>query len=509
MQCCRSGQNKPEREQSGSVMYLARSHSLSRRLARSLALMLCLQLAPPAWSVSADLQIPELGDASSSMFSSEEEFQLGRGWLMAFRNEAPIINDPLLTDYLEHLVYRLASFSQLQDRRLELVVVDNKTMNAFAVPGGVIGVHNGMFLYAKDEDQLASVLSHELAHLSQRHFARSVEKQKNATITNLAALLGALVIAATAGGDAGLAAITATQAASLESRLRYSRQNEQEADRIGMLTMINADMDPMAVAGMFEQMQRAGRYYSAPPEFLLTHPITERRISDARSRAARYPRRKPQDNFEYHLMQARVQLHFEKNVNAAIKRFRTEMNNNPDLASAYRYGLVLALVKARRLEDAQQELTLLLEQDPQRITYLVAQSELWQAQGEAKKAAAMLQRQLRYNPGNHPLTMSYYEALLRVGDKQEAARLLEAHTEQRPSDPELWYQLAEVRGLSNDIIGLHEARAEYFVLMGQPDQAMRQLNYALLEAGPNTVAGARLRQRISEIRRWKESLDFE
>ncbi len=472
-------------------------------------LALCLQLASPAWPVSADLQIPALGDASSSMFSSDEEYQLGRGWLMAFRNEAPIINDPLLTDYLEHLVYRLASFSQLQDRRLELVVVDNKTMNAFAVPGGVIGVHNGMFLYAKDEDQLASVLSHELAHLSQRHFARSVEKQKNATITNLAALLGALVIAATAGGDAGLAAITATQAASLESRLRYSRQNEQEADRIGMITMVNADMDPMAVAGMFEQMQRAGRYYSKPPEFLLTHPITERRISDARSRAVRYPRRKPQDNFEYHLMQARVKLHFEKNVNAAIKHFRSEVSNDAELANAYRYGLALALTRAGRLEEAQQEIDRLLEQDPQRITYLVAQSELWQARGDATRAVAMLQRQLRYNPGNHPLTMTYYEALLRVGDREEAAQLLEDHAERRPSDPNLWYQLAEVRGLANDIIGLHEARAEYFVLMGQPDQAMRQLNYALLEAGPNTATGARLRQRISEIRRWKEALEFE
>lgn len=473
-----------------------------------LAMVLCLLLAPPAWSVSADLQIPELGDSSSSMFSSEQEYQLGRGWLMAFRNEAPIINDPLLTDYLEYLIYRLASFSQLQDRRLELVVVDNKTMNAFAVPGGVVGVHNGMFLYAKDEDQLASVLSHELAHLSQRHFARSVEKQKNATITNLAALLGALIIAATAGGDAGLAAITATQAASLESQLRFSRQNEQEADRIGMLTMVNADMDPMAVAGMFEEMQRASRYYSRPPEFLLTHPVTERRISDARSRAARYPKRRPQDNFEYHLMQARVQLHFEKNVNAAIKRFRSEMTTDPDLANAHRYGLVLALTQATRLEEAQQALEPLLQQDPQRITYLVAQSDLWQINGQPKKAIEMLERQLRYNPGNHPLTMSYYEALLRTGDNAKAAQVLEAHTEQRPSDPELWYQLAEVRGLSNDIIGLHQARAEYFVLMGRPDQAVRQLNYALLEAGPNSAVGARLRQRISEIQRWKETLDF-
>jgi predicted Zn-dependent protease len=355
---------------------------------------------------------------------------------------------------------------------------------------------------------MASVLAHELAHLSQRHFARSVEKQKSSSITNLAALLGALVIAATAGGDAGLAAITATQAAALESQLRYSRQNEQEADRIGMLTMVNADLDPMAVADMFEQMQRSSRYYSRPPEFLLTHPVTERRISDARSRAARYPARQPRDNFEYHLMQARVQLYFQKNVNAAIKRFRTEIKEDPQYADAHRYGLVLALTQAVRLDEAQEELDILLDKDPGRITYLVAQSDLWVAAGKPRQAIEMVTRQLEYNPENYPLTMSYYQALLRAGDKLGAEAVLTAQSERRPTDPQLWYELAEIRGLVGDIIGLHQARAEYFVLMGRPDQATRQLNYALQTPGIDNTTAARLKQRITEIQQWKEAMNF-
>lgn len=486
----------------------ANNRSPTAKLAAVIICTLSLVFPPQCWPVSAELQIPDLGDSSSSMFSSQQEYELGRGWLMAFRNQAPVISDPLLSDYLEFLIYNLASFSQLKDRRLELVVVDNKSMNAFAVPGGVVGVHNGMFLFAENEDQLASVLSHELAHLSQRHFARGVEKQKSSSITNLAMLLGALVIAATAGGNAGLAAITATQAAAMESQLRYSRQNEQEADRIGMLTMVNANLDPMSVASMFEQMQRASRYYSRPPEFLLTHPVTERRISDARGRAARYPAQRPKDNFEYHLMQARVELYFEKNVNAAIKRFRTEITEDPKYADAHRYGLVLALTQAIRVEDAQRELDLLLAKNPGRITYLVAQSELWLAGGKPKKAIELLERQLQYNPYNHPLTMSYYQALLRAGDKLKAGQVLAEHAERRPTDPQLWYELAEIRGLSGDIIGLHQARAEYFVLMGRPDQAMRQLNYALQMVGNDYTTAARLQQRISEIQQWKEALNF-
>ena len=470
--------------------------------------VLCLVCPQQARAVSADLKIPNLGDSSSSMFSSQQEYQLGRGWLMAFRNQAPIISDPLLSDYLEYLIYNLATYSQLSDRRLELVVVDNKTLNAFAVPGGVVGVHNGMFLYAQNEGELASVLSHELAHLSQRHFARGMEKRKSSSITNLATLLGALVIAATAGGDAGMAALAVTQAAAMENQLRFSRQNEQEADRVGMQTMVNAGMDPEAMATMFEQMQRSSRYYGRPPEFLMTHPVTESRIADARGRAARYPRHRTQDNTEYFLMQTRVILHFEKNINAAIKRFRNEIKDDARHAYAHRYGLVMALTKAMRLDEAQRQLDILLAKDPQRITYLVAQSELWLAKGEPLKARDLLAAQLQYNPRNHPLTMIYYKALLRSGDKTTAETLLTRHTHTRPRDPDLWFELAEVRGLAGDIVGLHRARAEYFVLMGAPDQGMRQLNYALKTPGIDSNTAARIQQRILQIQAWKDTMDF-
>ena len=141
-------------------------------------------------------------------------------------------------------------------------------------------------------------------------------------------------------------------------------------------------------------------------------------------------------------------LYFEKNVNAAIKRFRAEIAEDPKYADAHRYGLVLALTEARRVDKAQRELDMLLAKNPDRITYLVAQSELWLAAGKPKKSIEMLSRQLEYNPNNHPLTMSYYKALLLAGDKQRAGRVLAKHTELRPSDPQLWYELAEIRGLS-------------------------------------------------------------
>ena len=184
-----------------------------------------------------------------------------------FRSRAPTLDDPLLQDYLEDLVYRLVTHSELQDRRVEVVIVDNPVINAFAVPGGVIGIHTGLLLYAQSEDELATVIAHEIAHLSQRHFSRGVEHQKKQQPLTLAGLLASAVLIATTGGAAGMAAMTATQAAAMDSRLRFSRGNEQEADRIGMQTMADAGMDPHAAPVMFERMLHNSRYFRAAVTF--------------------------------------------------------------------------------------------------------------------------------------------------------------------------------------------------------------------------------------------------
>ena len=258
-----------------------------------------------------ELKLPNLGESSTSLFSPEQEYQLGRAWLRVFRSQAPTVDDPRLQDYLEDLVYRVVTHSELQDRRVEVVVVDNPVINAFAVPGGVIGVHTGLLLYAQSEDELATVLAHEIAHLSQRHFSRRVEQQQKQLPLTLAGMLAGAVLIATTGGAAGLAALSATQAAALDAQLRHSRSNEQEADRIGIQTMVRADMDPHAAPAMFERMLQGSRYSSANrvPEFMRTHPLSESRIADTRNRARQYPKVDREQSLAFQLMRARVQVH--------------------------------------------------------------------------------------------------------------------------------------------------------------------------------------------------------
>ncbi|MDA9722199.1 M48 family metalloprotease, partial [Luminiphilus sp.] len=194
-------------------------------------------LSQSSRAVTEDLKIPNLGESSTSLYSADYEYQLGRMWLRSFRGQAPLFNDPLMHSYLENLVFELVQHSELQDRRIELVIVDNPTINAFAVPGGVIGVHSGLFQYAQTEDELATVMAHEIAHLSQRHFSRRMELAQEQGPMQLAGLLAGVLLAATVGTDAGLAAMTTAQGLAQDVQLRYSRANEAEADRVGLRTL--------------------------------------------------------------------------------------------------------------------------------------------------------------------------------------------------------------------------------------------------------------------------------
>lgn len=229
--------------------------------------------------------LPSLGDASSSIVSPEQEHRLGRAWLGLLRGQVAQLSDPQLKDYVETSVYRLAETSQVQDRRLEFILINSPQLNAFAAPGGIIGVNGGLFLNAQTEGEYASVLAHELAHLSQRHFARGMEAQQRMQVPVMAAMLAGIVMAAAGAGDAGIATIAGSQAAAIQEQRRFSRQNEQEADRIGILNLEKAGYDPRNMPTMFERLMRQYRFDARPPEFLLTHPVSESRIADTRNRA--------------------------------------------------------------------------------------------------------------------------------------------------------------------------------------------------------------------------------
>lgn len=435
--------------------------------------------------------LPSLGDSSSAIISPEQEHQLGRAWLSILRGQVRQLEDPLLKDYVESSVYHLAETSQLNDRRLEFILLASPQLNAFAAPGGIIGVNGGLLLHAHTEAEYASVMAHELAHLSQRHFARGLEAQKRLQVPLMAAMLAGVIAAAAGGGDLGMAAIASTQAAAIQEQRRFSRQNEQEADRIGILNLSKAGFDPRAMPSMFERLMRQYRYDRMPPEFLLTHPVSESRIADTRNRAEQYDGKGIVDSLYYQLIRARVQLTFEDTPGVALKRFRSMLTDDPSLDAA-RYGLVLALIRSSKLDEAQSNLDVLLDKVPNSIIYNLAAIDINLSRSQFAQANKRVDALLQRTPNNFPLRSAKYEIQLKQKDIAGAEKTINQILKQRPNDPDIWFEVAEVRGLANDIIGLHEARAEFFSRVGDYTQAIEQLDYAKKRANNNFPRAARI-----------------
>lgn len=468
------------------------------QILRTLLLLVAMAAALPS-GIRAQVNLPVLGDSLSGIISTQQEYEFGREFLRSVRRSTSLLDDPLIAGYISTLTYNLATRSELSDHRLDFVLIDSPVLNAFAAPGGIVGVNAGLFLYADNEGQFASVIAHELAHISQRHYARNVEAARNNAIPNMAGLLASLVIAATMGGEAGQAALMTNQALGVENQLRFSRSNEEEADRIGIRNLYNAGFNPNDMAGMFENMLRARSLSGRMPEFLSTHPLDERRIADSKNRANSLPAVEHVPNSEYLLMRQRVQIHYATDLNAEIaSRERALPQLNGAQAAAARYGMALAQLKAGRHVQATESLESLLRAEPDRITYAMLSADIAREAGDHARALDILERHLRINPGNHALTMNYANTLTRAERYSQAAAVLEKHAQNHPNDPHLWYDLAEVQGQAANIAKVRQARAEYFITVGDFSRARDQLNFALREEKDPLVT-ARLRQRLEYI----------
>ena len=477
-------------------------------ITRSALLALSLALST---SLSAQPALPSLGDRISGTVSLEQEYAMGQQFLSSIRRSAPTISDPLLNAYLENVTYKLASRSQLKDHRLSFVIIDSEALNAFAAPGGIIGVNTGLFLNAQTEAEFASVMAHEIAHVSQRHFARGIDEAQAGKIPQIATLLASVIIMATSDASHGTAAVAAAQGRALENQLRFSRSNETEADRVGQDTMYAAGFDPDGMSTLFERLMAINRFGRRPPEFLLSHPLTESRIAGSRGRATRYPRQQYTPSLEYQIVRARVVgyyapikadlvLEYERRLEASTSEFTRDAN---------RYGLAIAYYENEQFAEASATLAPLLEKDPNRISYVVTQAEILTEQNEPGQAINFLQRHLAINPGNHSLTMAYVDALIESRAYTQAAEVMERQSLIRPNDYQLWYKLAETQGQAGNISKVHQARAEYFRLIADYPKAREQLQLALRiesDSGASPAEEARLRQKIQEIERAQQSV---
>ena len=474
--------------------------SIAKLLLKSIFLMIL------GHALVSEENLPELGDASSSAISIDQEYNLGRLFVAQIRGSTPQYNDPLVLDYLEHLVYRLSEYSQLNDRRFEIVLIDEKSVNAFAAPGGIIGVNAGLFYYAEKEGQLASVLTHELAHLSQRHYARRLQRQEDRSLANTLIILASVALAAASSPEA---IIAGTQVLSQQA-MSYSRSNEQEADRIGFLNLVSSGYDPVSTTEIFEKLQQLSRLSGANElEFLRSHPLTKKRISDSASRASEIKKRKDyKDSLNFHLVRQKVSLKYFKNSRQAVSQkkldYRKSKSNREKIITGY--GLSLALSEDNRHDDALKLSREILNLDKENLILQTNLLEIHIKAENSLEALSLGKKLLSLNPGNYPISMLYIEALMNAREYDEAEQILKDLSLERSYDPQVWYWLAEVQGLNKKIIGLHQSRAEYFYLTGRYDSSIEHLNFALELSGNNFQLSEVIRNNLEKVFSTKERL---
>ena len=421
--------------------------------------------------------LPSLGDASSGSISLAGEYDLGRLWLSLFRSSAKEYNDPITKSYVKDFIYRISESSEVRDRRYEFIILDDASINAFAAPGGIIGINTGMFLKTETEGQFASVMCHELAHLSQRHYARS--QQNSSPLTNALILLGSV---ATAVVTANPQAILIAPALIQQLAINYTRDNEREADRIGFRNLVNAGFDPKSQSQMFQILQKTQGGINEEYSYLFTHPIPKERITDARIRETSIDDEKSYRNsLEFYLVKARAEVNNSKNMKSLEDLYISKLKNNlsKKISISNKYGLSLTLKEQKKFDEAKKIARELIKDNPTNLIFQTNILEIHLAEENSLEAISIGKDLLKIHTNNYFISYYLSKAYILNGDPDKAEELLINLSKINPEDPFVWYELAEAQGLSGNIIGLHRSRAEYFVLTGRYDSAIYQLREGL------------------------------
>lgn len=466
------------------------------------AMALCLG-APPLTAAAQD-NLPSLGRGTSGLSQLEED-KLGRQFMREARGSMDFIEDPELTQYISDLGHRIAASSDEPGDDFHFYLIRDSALNAFAVPGGHVVVNTGLIMAAESEPELVAVLAHEVAHVTQHHLSRMVDKTKGQGLK----MVGALVAAILLGGEAGQAAVMAANASAIENQLEYTRGFEEEADARGIQTMARAGYDPRAMAQFFEVLQRWARAYDTDaPEFLRTHPLTTHRIADARVRADDYPKPRPPDESAFYHVRAKIRAAFSGDPASTVERFAANLKSGDfENEAAERYGYALALSKAGKYDQALEAIDTLVKMDPDSVRHKTARANILMEAGRYDSARDEFERLREQAPDDYSVGIYYASALLQTKHYSEAKKLLKQLLLKNKKDPQIYSLLARAEGEMGNSLVAHQDLAEYYYLRSDLQQAYKQLKLAQKFVGDSDYARASIEARIRDIQREMEIYD--
>ena len=404
---------------------------------------------------------------------------MGRAIMHDVYADPRYLDDPEIETYLNQLGYKLVSVSPRNQREFTFFVVNDPSINAFALPGGNVGIHTGLLMAAQSESELASVIAHEISHVTQDHIARMIAAQSQSYWPTMAALALAL-LASRSNPNVASAAIASTQAYSIQNQLNFSRDYEREADRLGYEMLTRAGFDPRGMSGFFNRLQRASRFYDgSAPAYLRTHPLTSERIADMESRSASAPYLQVEDSLEFHLVRARLRAQENSPADAVIAARSTLKEKRYSNETAARYGLVSALLRARQFGEAETEAQKLPtgKNGSPMIQQLLADIAL--ASGNQALALQRYQSGSSTYPGYRPLLYGHLRALLTAGRNNEALTLINKQQGLYPLDRRLWRLAAQTHAQLGHRLLSHRAQAEVAALSGNLVEAIEQITLGI------------------------------
>ena len=460
----------------------------------ALATAICLALQP---ALAAD-NLPDLGESAQGVFSPQQERALGNRIMSEVRADKDYYEEPEVVDYLNNIGGRLVSNSSDRGRAFEFFLMRDNTLNAFALPGAFVGVHTGLILAAENESELASVLAHEIGHVTQRHIARQIAGQERSGWATLAALALA-ILAARSNAQAAQAAIVGVQAASIQSQLNYSREYEREADRTGVELLSKTGFDTRGMASFFERLQRNNRVYDTnAPQYLQTHPLTSDRIADIQNRIEQLPTKQFKDSLEFKLVRAKLRalLYPTKDALRYFESLRLEGGDDAEIVAAY--GLAAVSRRMNNYARAEKELAIARK----KATVAMAENLAAQLKRDVKDpnaALAIYQSGLKRFSDDRALNYGYVETLIETNQTNQALKVLADRLLITSADAELYDLQGKAYAAQGKKLLQHQSLAEAYVRIGNLSAAVDQLQIAARSGDGDYYQQSSVEARLKEL----------
>jgi predicted Zn-dependent protease len=460
-----------------------------------------------AWATglsAADQDLPDLGSPATAAVSLEEEYQAGLGWFRTMQQGGQVLEDPEVSDYIQEIGHSLSSHAEEGQHQFYYFVLREPIINAQAMPGGFIAINSGLILATRNENELAGVMAHETAHVTQRHLVRGLIDQSHAGLMSTAAMLAAILLGATAGrGSPGAmeGGILAAESAGIQHQINYTRKDEFEADRIGIGTMANAGYDPLGMVSFFEYMGREGPEPTRinAVQFLIDHPLFPDRVAEASNRAAQIGRIHHVDSLGYLLTRERLRA-LVGNPQETRDYYTNLLKNGAGKTLEDRYGLDVTRIIMRDSAAAIPDLQALVHENPKVTQFYGALGQAYLANGQIKESQAVLDKALFLFPRNVPISIRLSETLMRAGDNKRAQLILDDLFNVVEPTPDQTKLIAKAANAAGDHADSYYYMSYYYVMIGDLKMSATQLQLALSLPGLDPVQRGRISARLEEVR---------